>query len=107
MESEMKSVDDIAMAAVNAYFQVNSNKIAAMGYDEVASLYTRAYLESRKIVKKTIDNEKLNMFQNRVEKAIDGISNSDVYNLNLSKVDLSKLDLSDLDLPEDLGKQFK
>ena len=88
MENGMKSVDDIAMAAVNTYFQANPTKIAEMDVEDFAGLFARSYYGARKVVKRVVDEQKLNMFPNRVEQAIDGPS----------KPDLSG---------EDLGKQFK
>ena len=90
MDSSMKSIDDIAMAAVNAYFQINASKISVMGCEDVAKLYTHAYLDSRKVVKRVMDEQKLNTFQNRIEKANEGHSNMNMSNLNLPDDDLGK-----------------
>lgn len=86
MENGTKSVDDIAMAAVNAYFQMHAPQSVTMGYDEVAELYVRAFLDSRKIVQRALNDERLK-FAPKAEQPAAAEVPSDLDTSNLDLLD--------------------
>ena len=114
MENGMKSVDDIAMAAINVYFQADSARVVKMNVEAFAELFTHAYYDARKAVIRVVEEQKQNPFKRESQ------TREPTREERLAAVEASvgepTRDLSFLDSPDynpgywpenDLGEKFK